>query len=312
MTKAAEPTTERAPGVRIDAPAKINLFLHVTGRRRDGYHELYSLVAFAGAHDRIEVRPAGALTLEIDGPFAGALDAGEDNLVVRAARLLAADAGVAAGAGIRLHKALPVAAGIGGGSADAAAALRALCALWGLTVAENRLAALGFDLGADVPVCLAARPSIMRGVGERIAPAPDLPAAPLVLVNPRVPLATPRVFAARSGPFSPPATFDSAPGDATALAAALANTGNDLAPGARRICPVIDKVLAALEAAPSCLIARLSGSGPTCFGLFPTAGAAVRAASGIAAAWPGWWVRATRLRTARDGPAPRDIAGPDG
>lgn len=300
--------TAAAPGIAVEAPAKINLFLHVTRRRPDGYHELESLVAFAGVHDRIEVRAGEGLALEIDGPFAAALDAGGENLAVKAARALAAEAGIPPDARIRLHKALPVAAGIGGGSADAAAALRALCALWKLSVPARRLHALALALGADVPVCLSARSATVRGIGERIAPAPDLPEAPMVLVNPMVPLPTARVFAAREGPFSAPVSFDTAPGDATALAAALAATRNDLAPPARRLCPEIDSVLDAIRSAPSCLIARLSGSGPTCFGLFPTEEAATEAAGRIAADRPGWWVCATHLRAS---PGAGVVAGPN-
>ena len=169
--------TADLPSVSVEAPAKINLFLHVTGRRPDGYHELESLVAFAAVHDRIEVWPDEGLRFEVDGPFADALPAGAENLAVKAARALAAEAGIAAAARIRLYKGLPVAAGIGGGSADAAAALRALSALWRLSVPADRLAAVALGLGADVPVCLYARPGIVRGIGERIAPAPALPAA---------------------------------------------------------------------------------------------------------------------------------------
>ena len=300
--------TVAPPSVGVDAPAKINLFLHVTGRRPDGYHELESLVAFAAVHDRIEVWPEEGLRFEIDGPFANALSAGSENLAVEAARALAAELGVAPAARIRLHKALPVAAGIGGGSADAAATLRALSALWRLSVPADRLAALALDLGADVSICLFGRPGIVRGIGERIAPAPALPAVPMVLANPTVPLATAAVFAAREGPFSEPVPFDEEPGDAAALAEALRETRNDLAPAAESICPEIRVVLDAIRATPSCLLARLSGSGPTCFGLFPTQDAATLAAQRIAAARPGWWVCPTHLRAL---PSEGDIAGPD-
>lgn len=300
--------TAAAPDVSVEAPAKINLFLHVTGRRPDGYHELESLVAFAGVHDRIGVRAGEGLSLEIEGPFAAALDAGGENLAVEAARALAAEAGIRPDARIRLHKALPVAAGIGGGSADAAAALRALCALWNLSVPADRLGALALALGADVPVCLSGRPGIVRGIGERIAHAPALPEVPMVLVNPAVPLATAAVFAAREGPFSAPASFDTAPADAARLAEALGGTRNDLFPPARRLCPEIDTVLDAIRSAPSCLVARLSGSGPTCFGLFPSEKAASEAAGRIAADRPGWWVCATRLLAS---PGAGVVAGPN-
>lgn len=297
-----------ARSIGVEAPAKINLFLHVTGRRPDGYHLLESLVAFAEVHDRIEVRTGKGLTLEIDGPFAAALDAGGENLAARAARALAAEAGIPPDARIRLHKALPVAAGIGGGSADAAAALRALCALWNLSVPAQRLRALALDLGADVPVCLFGRPAIVRGIGERIAPAPALPRVPTVLVNPGAPLDTAAVFAAREGPFSAPAALDGDFGDVATLAEALGDTRNDLGPGARRLCPDIDPALDAIRSAPSCLGARLSGSGPTCFGLFPTEEAAGEAAVRIAADRPAWWVCPTQLRTS---PGPGVIAGPN-
>lgn len=300
--------TAAAPDVSVEAPAKINLFLHVTGRRPDGYHELESLVAFAGVHDRIDVRGGEGLALEIEGPFAAALDAGGENLAIAAARALAAEAGIRPDARIRLHKALPVAAGIGGGSADAAAALRALCALWNLSVPEERLGALALALGADVPVCLSGRPGIVRGIGERIAPAPALPEAPMVLVNPGVPLPTAGVFAARAGPFSGPAALEGGFADAAGLAEALGETRNDLFPPARRLCPEIDAVLDAIRSAPSCLIARLSGSGPTCFGLFPSETAASEAAGRIAAARPGWWVCATRLLAS---PGAGVVAGPN-
>ena len=300
--------TAAAAIIGVEAPAKINLFLHVTGRRADGYHLLQSLVAFAGVHDRIEVRPDEGLTLEIDGPFAAALDAGGENLVVRAARALAAEAGIRPNARIRLHKALPVAAGIGGGSADAAAALRALSALWRLSVPADRLRAIALALGADVPACLYGRPAIVRGIGERISPAPPLPDVPTVLVNPMVPLPTAQVFAAREGPFSAPMSFDAGAADVTALAGALSGARNDLAPFARRIRPEIDAALDAIRAAPSCLMARLSGSGPTCFGLFSSEKTASEAAERIAGSRPGWWVRATLIGTSAGAGV---IAGPN-
>ena len=299
--------TAAAAIIGVEAPAKINLFLHVTGRRADGYHLLQTLVAFAGVHDRIEVRPDEGLTLEIDGPFAAALDAGGENLVARAARALAVEAGIRPNARIRLHKALPVAAGIGGGSADAAAALRALSALWRLSVPADRLRAIALALGADVPACLYGRPAIVRGIGDRISPTPPLPDVPTVLVNPMVPLPTAQVFAAREGPFSAPMSFDAGAADVTALAGALSGARNDLAPFARRIRPEIDAALDAIRTAPSCLMARLSGSGPTCFGLFPSEETASEAAGRIAGSRPGWWVRATQLGTSAGAGV---IAGP--
>ncbi len=186
------------------APAKLNLYLHVTGKRADGYHLLDSLIAFADVHDTVSVAEAEALDLACDGPFAAGLPESGDNIVLAAARLLRESAGMRSGAQIRLTKRLPVASGIGGGSADAAAALRALDALWRCRASEEDLAALALAIGADVPVCLYGRAAFVGGIGEKIVAAPKLPACHLVLANPGVPLATAAVFAARSGGFSAP------------------------------------------------------------------------------------------------------------
>lgn len=261
------------------AAAKVNLYLHVTGRRADGYHLLDSLAVFPAAGDVLEAEPAPALSLAIEGPFAEAL-AGGDNLVLRAARAL----DPARSAALRLTKNLPVASGIGGGSADAAAALRLLSRLWQCPVPEG--AALG--LGADVPVCLASKPARMQGVGEVLLAPPRLPRFGMVLVNPRTPIATPAVFARRAGAFSSPAALPEAWADAAAMARDLAALGNDLEPSAVALCPPIGEVLAAIAAVPGSLLARMSGSGATCFGVFATTGAA-RAAAGLLAR-PGWWV----------------------
>lgn len=275
------------------APAKLNLFLHVTGRQADGYHLLDSLVAFAGQGDHIEAAPSDRLSLEIDGPFAAALTAEPDNLVLRAARLLAEAAGRPAEAALRLTKALPIASGIGGGSADAAAALRALMDLWRITLPEDELAALALRLGADVPVCLLGRPARLSGVGEALEPV-ALPALPLVLVNPGRPLSTPAVFKARQGPFGAPAP-QAIPADPVALVSFLAVQRNDLASAAIALLPAISDVLGLLEKQPGCLLARMSGSGPTCFALMRTEEAAIEGARAIGRARPGWWAVATRL-----------------
>lgn len=271
------------------APAKINLHLHVVGRRDDGYHLLDSLVAFAGVGDRLTVSPADGLSLSVTGPFAAGLQGEGDNLVLRAARALADHAGVPAAGKLVLEKNLPVASGIGGGSADAAAALRLLSRFWGIEPDGATLARLARGLGADVPVCLAGRPALMSGIGEVLMPAPQLPDAGLVLVNPGVAVSTPSVFRARSAVFSDPATFP-AEGwrDADSLAATLRATHNDLEPAAQLLAPAIGGALDALAAASGCLLARMSGSGATCFGLFRTPEAAQEAASDIARA--GWWV----------------------
>lgn len=232
--------------------------------------------------------PAETLTLALAGPEAGSLAAEPDNLVLRAARALAAAAGLPARASLALTKRLPVASGIGGGSADAAAALRALDALWELEWSAERLAEVALPLGADVPACVASRPCRMGGIGEVLSPAPRIPACGLVLANPRQGLATPAVFRARQGAFSPVAVLPEGWPDATAMAHDLARLRNDLEPPAIALCPAIAEVLAALRALPGCLLARMSGSGATCFGLFTDAVAAEAAAGLLPAAWWRW------------------------
>ncbi|KAA0679306.1 4-(cytidine 5'-diphospho)-2-C-methyl-D-erythritol kinase [Roseomonas genomospecies 6] len=292
------------------APAKLNLYLHVVGRRDDGYHELDSLVAFADVADRVTVQPGVARIalrgadlppvgprLAISGPFGPAL-MGENpaqNLVIRAAYALAARLGREADAMIALEKVLPIASGIGGGSADAAATLRGLARLWDVPVADRRLYEVAASLGADVPVCVAGRSCYFGGVGEALEEAPALPDTHAVLVNPGVPVPTPAVFKARKGAFSAPARFTEAPADAVALAALLKERRNDLTEPALTVAPVIAEVLTALEGTDGCLLARLSGSGATCFGLYADAERAAEAARSIQAAQPRWWAKAARL-----------------
>ncbi len=275
------------------APAKINLYLHVTGRRDDGYHRLDSLVAFASVGDEVAAAPADDLTLEVKGPFGPALASAEDNLVLRAARALAAAAGMAPRAALTLTKNLPPASGIGGGSADAAATLHLLVALWRLDPGEADLAAIALNLGADVPVCLAGRPAQMAGIGEQVRPAPALPAAWAVLAHPGVPLETASVFRRFAGPFTGPAPLDPMPASATDLAAALRARRNDLEAAAIGLCPVIGEGLAALAALPDALIARMSGSGATCFALFAGAREAKAGAAALRRRYPAWWITAT-------------------
>lgn len=269
------------------APAKINLFLHVTGKRADRYHLLDSLVVFAGIGDRLHAEPSDGLSLSLTGAFAAGLAGEGDNLVLRAARALADAAGIAPNAAIVLEKNLPVASGIGGGSADAAAALRLLSRLWGVALDPAMMYRLAERLGADVPVCLSGQPTRMRGVGEQLDPAPTMPACGLVLVNPGVALGTADVFRARAGGFSAQADLPAGWVSAAAMAAGLRGLTNDLQPPAVALCPVIGEVLAALTARPGCLLARMSGSGATCFGLFPDPDRAAKEAASLARA--GWW-----------------------
>jgi 4-diphosphocytidyl-2-C-methyl-D-erythritol kinase len=259
---------------------------------------LDSLAAFTELGDEIVAAPASSLALSVSGPFAAALSAEPDNLVLKAARALAGACNVPASASLLLEKHLPVASGIGGGSSDAAATLRALCRLWAVAPGADRVAAIAGALGADVPVCLSARAAFMGGVGEQLAPAPPLPAAGVVLVNPGVALPTVQVFKAREGGFGEIARFEAAPRDAHGLARLLADRRNDLDAAAQRIVPQIGEVLAALAASPGCLLARMSGSGATCFGLYVDRSAAERAAAWIAAraGTARWWVAPTRLK----------------
>jgi 4-diphosphocytidyl-2-C-methyl-D-erythritol kinase len=276
------------------AAAKINLDLLVVGRRADGYHELDSLVVFAGPHDRLRFVADERLSLEAEGPFGAALAAEPDNLVLRAARRLAALAGRAPAARITLEKRIPVAAGLGGGSADAAATLRGLNRLWRLGLSTAELAPLAAGLGADVPVCLGSRPARMQGVGERLEPVEGLPELPLLLVNPRQPLATGAVFAGLAGRLGPPPDLGPPPRERAALLGWLRARANHLEAPARRLLPALDDVLEGLAAQPGCALARMSGSGATCFGLFEDDALLAGAAARIAEVRPNWWVAPTR------------------
>jgi len=280
-------STEFAPAPEF-APAKVNLYLHLRGRRADGYHLLDSLAVFPAVGDSLRAAPAPGLSLDIEGPFAPALAAEPDNLVLRAARALAAAHGIAPDAALVLRKHLPVASGIGGGSADAAAALRLLARLWRVTVPDD----LAPGLGADVPVCLTApQPRLMAGIGERLAVPPPLPGFWMVLANPGVAVPTGAVFAAverRDNPPGPGLPADGI-GSFPALSGWLAARRNDLEAAAATVCPAIATVLAALSDAA---LARMSGSGATCFALHPDQAAAEAQATRLRATEPDWWIAA--------------------
>jgi len=284
--------------LRGPAPAKINLFLHVGPRRADGYHALRSLVCFSDAGDVLSFEPADSLSLSIAGPFAAGLGTEQDNLVLRAARALSNWAGCSKGAAIALTKNLPLASGIGGGSADAAAALRGLARLWDVRVSDKALHEIALSLGSDVPVCLRSEPAMMEGRGEQVAPAGDLPRAAMLLVNPGVAVSTAEVFRSLGRtaddvlapvPRLPPSAHG-LPG----LLHYLAQTRNDMEDAARGVAPVIGDVVESLTRNGAAL-ARMSGSGATCYGLFATEALAAKAGQTIAAAHPGWWVKATRI-----------------
>jgi 4-diphosphocytidyl-2-C-methyl-D-erythritol kinase len=282
--------------LRVFAPAKVNLCLHVTGQRADGYHLLDSLVAFADVGDWLTLRRASAAEVQVVGPEAAALVQGGVNIISQTlARFGVQDVAV------QLEKHLPVASGIGGGSADAAATYRGLCALLGRAALTQDAADL-LALGADVPMCVPAKPARVQGIGERITPLPNLPALSAVLVNPRQPVSTPAVFRALPQKQNPglapmPPHF----ADAAALMAWLAQQRNDLQPPAQTIAPVITGALAALAQSGAAL-ARMSGSGATCFGLYPSAPAAQAAAHSLRSQQPQWWIAPCTLN------GPLDIA----
>lgn len=278
------------------APAKINLTLRILGRRRDGYHELASLVAFVSLCDRLEFVPGATLDLELRGPMAAATGPRDQNLVLRAAHALAAEIkGLVLGR-FRLDKVIPVAAGLGGGSSDAAAALRLLARANRLRRGDPRLLKVARSLGADVPVCLNPRARYMRGIGDSLSSPLRIPKFPVVLVNPGIPLATRDVFARydrlrRHERSIQSATKPSFSRRRERFLAQLAAAGNDLEPAAMALAPPVAEALAALRAVPDCLLARMSGSGATCFGLFPTRRAAAAAAAAIAGGHRSWWVQ---------------------
>ncbi|NUS71243.1 MAG: 4-(cytidine 5'-diphospho)-2-C-methyl-D-erythritol kinase [Ensifer adhaerens] len=283
------------------APAKINLALHVVGQRADGHHLLESLVTFADRGDRIGLSLADADRFTVSGAFAAALpmDAGAGgNLVLKARDLLrdelrALNPDAAGPVHLHLEKNLPLASGIGGGSADAAAALLGLLDLWGATIEPSRLGAIALRLGADVPMCLAGRPLLAKGIGEDITPVADFPALPIVLVNPLVAVSTPIVFRTLANKTNTPLVAPDSAGTAAEWISAIATMRNDLQPPAEGLEPVIGKVCQALTEAGSALT-RMSGSGATCFGLFDSDARAAATARTLSEAYPGWYVLACK------------------
>jgi 4-diphosphocytidyl-2-C-methyl-D-erythritol kinase len=280
------------------APAKVNLTLRILGKRADGYHDLESLVVFAGIADQVRLTLDAPLGLDVDGPTAAAAGDVADNLVLRAAReLLARTDGLRCGR-FALAKHIPVAAGLGGGSSDAAAALRLIMRVNGIARGNPRLMDAARATGADVPVCLDPRPRIMRGTGDLLSAPLDLPTLPAVLVNPGVPVPTRDVFGKlrlapgeRRGEASEIAAAQLK--DRDALLAYLKSQPNDLEAPAIALQPVVAEVLGELAPLDGCLLARMSGSGATCFGLFETDAAATRAAKALSTPHPGWWVAPT-------------------
>lgn len=285
---AAEPVIEEF------APAKVNLFLHVTGRRDDGYHLLDSLVAFADVGDRVTVSDAPVLSLSHAGPFADDLPRPAQNLIVKAATALRDAFGIDAGVAITLEKNLPVASGIGGGSADAAAAIRGMCRLWDIRMDDPRVGEVALSLGADVPVCVSGGTCIMRGIGEDLHPVRGVGPFAAVLVNPGLDVPTPAVFKARKGWFSNAVDWPDQimPDD---VIARLQGAHNDLEPPAIELEPGIGGVLTAISETPGVRFSRMSGSGATCFGLYEDGEVARAAAAQLKTAHQGWWAVAATI-----------------
>ena len=284
---------------REHARAKLNLFLHVGSRGTDGYHALESLVVFAAFGDHLQLTPSDSFALARSGPYAAELpDRPDEDLTARAVAGLAEIFGRAPAFTITLEKNIPVAAGLGGGSADAAAAIRLVCREWGVDAHDPRVLALAAGLGADVPMCLHSRPAWIAGVGERVTPVSNFAQLDLLLVNPGVPLSTAQVFGAYAL-VVPAAGRDRQSGDFATSASVLTfleTQRNDLTGPAQGLCPVISDVLDSLEKWPGCQLARMSGSGPTCFAIFDNEDACNGAARELGARHPDWWVRPTRTR----------------
>jgi len=284
------------------APAKVNLTLRVLGRRADGYHDLESLVAFADLADTLTLQPGGATALDVSGPFAAASGPVADNLVLKALAALRQRVDCLMDGCFVLAKNIPAAGGIGGGSADAAAALRLLARANSLALDDARLTAAALSVGADVPVCLDPRARIMRGVGDRLSAPLDLPPLPAVLINPGVPLATREVFAKFTSAQGSKKYLENVPREHDALIEFLSQHGNDLTQGAIACLPVIADVLIALRALPGVRLARMSGSGPTCFALFASPGEAAAAGRRLKAERDDWWVYAGIVGSAENRP----------
>lgn len=282
--------------VRQRAQAKVNLTLTVLGRRPDGYHQIESLVTFASLHDVVTLEPDAPYALAVGGPFARGITG--ENLLARTLTLLRqVEPNLSIGS-VTLEKNLPVAAGLGGGSADAAALLRAVRVANVNYIAQVPWREIAAKLGADVPVCLDSKPAVMRGIGERLVPVQSLPQLEVVVVNPRLPLSTADVFAALGAGPAPSAPIAPAAPDlpqSSDLLDYMRAHGNDLETPAMRLLPAIAEVKAALQAQSGCRLAAMSGSGPTCFGIFADQAQARSAADRIADLHGGWWVKAARL-----------------
>ncbi|HSG94923.1 MAG TPA: 4-(cytidine 5'-diphospho)-2-C-methyl-D-erythritol kinase [Afifellaceae bacterium] len=284
---------DRPVAVTQAAPAKINLALHVTGRRADGYHELGTLAVFADCGEHVVVQAADDLRLRVEGPFSASLPNDETNLVTAAARIFFSTAGFDGKALLSLNKTTPVGAGLGGGSADAAATFRALNQYFNCAIGVRDLAGLGADLGADIPMCVYSQALRATGTGEVIEPLSSAPPLPLVLVWPGRPVATASVFKQLRDVSNPPLPrLPEAFSTVRDVVAWLADTRNDLQAAAIEIEPVIADTLEALAATDQCLLVRMSGTGSACFGIYPDIASANAAEQALRISHPNWWIRA--------------------
>lgn len=280
--------------MRLVAPAKINLFLHITGKRPDGYHMLESIFVPLVLHDTVVIEPADTVSCLIEGGFAPYVHA-DDNTLLRVANSLQAFKHKAFhGARLTLHKNIPVAAGLGGGSSDAASVLKGLNQLWQCGLSPVELQDIGLKIGADVAFFLEGKAAFVSGIGEHIAPLPHLPSLPLVLVNPAIPLSTVEVYKANTVVNSKPCAHEPCPAPFQEFITYLQHKRNDLEQAAISLFPGITEVIEALKRLPSCMLARMSGSGATCFGIFPSSMAAQEAAAILQERYPEWWVAVTR------------------
>ena len=278
----------------MDAPAKINLYLNITGQRINDYHELDSLIAFASHGDQIVVKKCDHFRLEASGPFSETLPPSNENLVIKAAKELAMGTNYESGACIKLIKNLPVSSGIGGGSADAAATLRALNELWETNLQNKDLMIMALRLGADVPVCLLSKTARISGIGDKVSRVSGLPKCGILLVNPGIPISTVNVFQLRQGDFSNQVQIPKME-NREALFDFLSHQKNDLQDAAIKIAPKIKEVLKILTDDPNCRLARLSGSGGTCFGLYEDEPTALFAAESMSGYFSDWWIQPTRI-----------------
>ncbi len=284
--------------ITVFAPAKINLFLHLTGKLSNGYHTLDSLVSFADIGDHISIEPAKSFSFHVTGEFAESFNNDEKascidggNLVIKAARGLSQIVDKALNVKITLTKNLPLASGIGGGSSDAAATIWGLQEFWGLAHDANYMPSLTKKLGADVPVCLYCRPSLMRGIGDEITPAPEMPEIPILLINPLVSCSTADIFLHHNGDFKKDISLPDKFSSANDLVKTLESLDNDLFNPSIKLVPEISNIMNALSTQQKCIFSRMSGSGATCFGLFETMKDAQQSAENIAKDNPDWWIK---------------------